>query len=654
MSALSWPIAVALVAAVLNAVIGVLAYVRSRGESLYRSLALISLAFSMWSLSFMRVYPEFTDPFWMKMMFTPLALLPGATLSFVWTFTGIPRGVRFWRVLPLYGAGVVTILLLWVEHLSLLRFRAAFLMGGIPIFGLGLSLLYFHWRDAADAAEKNRRGYVLAAFMIAAFGGLSDFVPILVGPRESLANLSLMLYSLIVLKAVEEHHLLDLRSALRRSLVLIAASSLLALLLTGLAWATRQVEGTLFLNFFLLSLILVVVLPLVWERINRAFNQLVFRRQAGHERALEKFDRAIEGVSNLEGVEAATVEAVRRTWGADAEVVWVRESLRGIEPRKTASPELLGLFSDGPQVYTAAGLRREGSKRLRRLGELLVVLGRRAIMPVVRDGDMVGVILAGPASQGFYDLADVRALRRLGVTVGRVVKSVELTAEILHADRLSHMGTLAAGIAHEVRNPLSCILGAVELLNIDISQEKKDECLAILKDEVLRLNGIVSELVDYSSPRSRNAKVEWKEAWERVERLLRTDLPENLELKCEGERAELGVSGDHMQQILINLIKNAVRSATSQKGKPEVVVSLNRVNGRAVLNVLDNGPGIPDDVLRRLFVPFETRSPGGTGLGLAMVRRLAELYGGRAWAENRSPGPGARFVVELPLAASEP
>jgi len=207
------------------------------------------------------------------------------------------------------------------------------------------------------------------------------------------------------------------------------------------------------------------------------------------------------------------------------------------------------------------------------------------------------------------------------------------------------MGTLAAGIAHEIRNPLSAMLGAVEVLRMNPPARQREEFLNVLKEEVRRLDGILTDLLDYSSPKSREARCEWTRVRERVTGLLRPELPERVSLEVEEAAVSLAVSGPHLQQILLNLIKNAVR-AVQDRG---VVKAGLAVNGRhAVLSVQDDGTGVPAEVLPRLFTPFASQAPGGTGLGLATVRRLAELYGGRAWAENTDSG--ARFSVELPLA----
>jgi signal transduction histidine kinase len=222
---------------------------------------------------------------------------------------------------------------------------------------------------------------------------------------------------------------------------------------------------------------------------------------------------------------------------------------------------------------------------------------------------------------------------------------------------LAQIGALSAGIAHEIRNPLSSILGAVELLRRS-RPEDPGGYLGVIAEEVRRLDATLNSLLEYASARPGRARCEWDEAWRRVERLVAGDLPAGVTL----EHSPAGpltraVTGAPLQQILNNLVHNATRAAGAPAAgargdlpltPPRIAVSAWARGRWAIIEVSDNGPGIPPDLMPRLFTPFATGSPGGTGLGLAMVRRLAQLYGGTAWAENLSPG--ARFVIELPLA----
>lgn len=645
---MSWALAAALASAGLNAAIAVLAWVRSRGSSLYRSFALISASFSLWSLAYLGAWPEFADPDWLRVLFTPLCWLPGAALAFVWSFTGVEGGERRWRTVPLYAAGAALFGLLWTGRITLLQFRAAFMAGGLPVFAAALYLLYRHWREAADAAEANRRGYLFAASAIAVLGGFTDFLPSLGLRAPALANAAFVAYSLIVLNAIGRHHLLDLGSAAGSAATLLGASTLLGLLLAALAWATSEVGGSLFLNFFVVSAVLAVALPFVWERLNRAFNRLVFRRQAQQERALERLERELGGAAALAAIEEAAARAVRSAWGAQSSAAWAAGRLRPFEGGATLSEEERKLFErvDGP--VTEPGLEHEGTPRALRLRALLKARSARAAVPVARDGNLVGVVFLSAPAAGFYDLAALRWFRRLEAAVAGAVRSAELTQELLHRERLAQMGVLAAGIAHEVRNPLSAMRGAVELLCGGAKEPERGEYLQVLSEEITRLDGLVADLLDYASPSPGRPRASWRAAFERVERLLKPELPDGGALAAEGEDRALAVSGKHLQQILLNLVRNALRAAPSSG--PRVLVRVSASGAGVRLEVEDNGPGFPESLLPALFTPFASRGAGGTGLGLATVRRLAELYGGRAWAGNPGPGRGARVIVELPLA----
>ncbi|MEK7745606.1 MAG: histidine kinase N-terminal 7TM domain-containing protein, partial [Elusimicrobiota bacterium] len=438
---MSWPIAVALASAAFNGIVGALAYVRGREQSLYRSFSLLGFSFAFWSLAYVRVWPDFDDRLWMRLLFTPLAWLPGAGLSFVWSYTGLPEESRKRRTAPLYAAGLLALGLLWGGKITLLQFRAAFIFSGLPIFALALGLLFAHWRKAQDAEEKNRRGYLLLATAIAVIGGFTDFLPAAGVPFLSLANLALMLYSVIVLLAISRHHLLDLRSALGQALGLGLAALLLGALLTLLAWLTRAMEGRLFLNFFLVSLLLTAALPPLWERYNAAFNRWFFSRQARRERDLEALERALDGVWELEGIESAVKGAVRSAWGAEAELLWENKALRGIESPASLPAGLRAPLGAEPAPSTLAVLRRGRAESGGPGGrdavlETMEARAAEAVVPVLREGELIAAVFVGAPSQGYFDLSAVRWLRRLGQSIARAARSAELARGLLRADRL--------------------------------------------------------------------------------------------------------------------------------------------------------------------------------------------------------------------------
>jgi two-component system NtrC family sensor kinase len=224
-------------------------------------------------------------------------------------------------------------------------------------------------------------------------------------------------------------------------------------------------------------------------------------------------------------------------------------------------------------------------------------------------------------------------------------------AELAASERLATVGRLAAGIAHEVGNPLSGILGYLSLVRARAGDDAElRDYVDRVEAEVQRINEIVRGLLDLGRP----AGTSWQVV--QLDRLVRTcvDLVRaGPDLKGREVTVEIpeGLVGKTdpgpLSQVLINLLINAGQ-AVGEGGHVQVKA---REDGDAVtLTVEDDGPGIPGQVLARLFQPFVTTKPAGkgSGLGLAVSEHLARTLGGTLTAHNRSQG-GASFTLRLPV-----
>ncbi|HZI16939.1 MAG TPA: ATP-binding protein [Myxococcus sp.] len=222
--------------------------------------------------------------------------------------------------------------------------------------------------------------------------------------------------------------------------------------------------------------------------------------------------------------------------------------------------------------------------------------------------------------------------------------------ELVSSERLATVGRLAAGVAHEVGNPLSGILGYLSLARMKATTPEVKDYLERIDHEVQRIDRIIRGLLELGRPGAGTlGPVEVGPVVETCVRLVRA-APEltgvDVALALEPGLLARGDSGP-LSQIVINLLLNA---AQAMGGQGSVRVSTRREGGEARLVVEDSGPGIPPDVMPRLFEPFfTTKGRQGTGLGLAVSLRLAQVMGGRLTAEN-APGSGARFTVYLPAA----
>ena len=229
-------------------------------------------------------------------------------------------------------------------------------------------------------------------------------------------------------------------------------------------------------------------------------------------------------------------------------------------------------------------------------------------------------------------------------------------------DRLAALGQMAAGLAHEIRNPLGAIKGAVELIEPALTKVDPDtgEFLGVIVEEVERLNRVVTEFLRYSRPfKGEMAPVHLSEVVAATVRLLDENSrrrvvvvpPPPLLPPARGD-------AEALRQVLLNLVRNGVDAVTAIEPPGVVRVSLGvrpggLPSGDAVtVTVRDNGTGFSSATLTNLFVPFHTTKSGGTGLGLPISQRIVENHRGLIEVSTPEEG-GAQFTVVLPVAASD-
>ncbi len=220
-------------------------------------------------------------------------------------------------------------------------------------------------------------------------------------------------------------------------------------------------------------------------------------------------------------------------------------------------------------------------------------------------------------------------------------------ARLIQSEKLAGVGRLAAGVAHEINNPLGVILGYTRLLRKK-AEGPLAEDLAVIEEETLRCQEIVEGLLDLTrAPRWERQPVDLaRTCAETVARLREARLLEGVEVEVRGEGRGRG-SPTKLRQVVLNLLKNAAEAAGPGG---HVSVEIREDGGGVVVVVDDDGPGIAPQARERLFEPFQSTKPKGTGLGLAVSRAIARAHGGDIEA-GASPWGGARFVLRLPGAS---
>jgi signal transduction histidine kinase len=266
------------------------------------------------------------------------------------------------------------------------------------------------------------------------------------------------------------------------------------------------------------------------------------------------------------------------------------------------------------------------------------------------DQEIGSMTLRAPTSHADLDAQLDQVVERVRAVCLRLQ---EQERDLLRAEQLAAVGRLAAGVAHEVRNPLTGIKFLVEgALRANNPSPIRDEDLLLIRQEIARMERTVQGLLDFAKTPAPDCKLyDLKQlACEAAGMIRGRAEAKSVAVRIHAAKDPMtaNVDRDQVISLLTNLLVNAIDAAPVGS---EVQLELKPdAEGRMQVAVLDSGPGIDPSIADRLFAPFVTTKPTGTGLGLAIARRIARDHGGTLTACNRPEG-GANFTLSLPGAS---
>ncbi len=219
------------------------------------------------------------------------------------------------------------------------------------------------------------------------------------------------------------------------------------------------------------------------------------------------------------------------------------------------------------------------------------------------------------------------------------------------AEHLASIGELAAGLAHEIRNPIAGIMGALEIITSETqASDPRREIFAEMHRQIVRINAIIQDLLSYARPRDMNmSRVNPDECVRNAIRLAEPQV-KNKEIRFDfrglGDGLRARLDSDKIQEVLLNLMLNSI-AAVSEKGVISVELQVKNEGGLRIL-LTDDGAGIREDVRPHIFTPFFTTKSGGTGLGLSICKKIVDAHAGSIGVMS-VPGQGTTFVIDLPV-----
>lgn len=486
-----------------------------------------------------------------------------------------------------------------------------------------------------------------------------------------------VVFLFMLAQALRHDRLLDLYEMVGRLLVATAVAFVIA----GLFYVLVTVVGqfnTMYLNAIIVAIVVLVLFNPLREKVEQQIQRFVFRERRKLEASLTMARRRLAHTLEVDRLGEVVMNALERSRAVTDGALYLRtEDGRAFElfasmggrtaPHlievATATP-LLELLEKGAVVVEQleSSAREQGEvgaegalAAAEVLGELRasVVLGARA-----EGGELIGLLVVlDDRVRDAFSPEDVTLMEALAAQIGVVVENSRVYAKMKERDRLAVLGQMAAGLAHEIRNPLGAIKGAAQLLADPAPDggeldDTAREFLGIILEEVERLDGVVGSVLDLARqnpgtvvPIDINGEVR------RTIQVLSTE-PALGQATLAQELADdlpfCSIAPDQLRQVLLNLIRNAVE-ATDRQGCVTISTRLRQRAGERLveITVSDDGPGIGPAALKNIFLPFFTTKEAGTGLGLAISQRIVQTAGGRIEVRSRE-GEGTAFAVVLP------
>jgi signal transduction histidine kinase len=546
--------------------------------------------------------------------------------------------------------------------------------------------------EASGSRAIQRRVRVLVAIGAAATGAsLADFLWFIGAPLPPVGAVLSIVFVFALAESLSRQRLVDLYDILTQLL----SATLLAFGLAGIFYVFVVLFGgfeTMYLGAILAAIVILLLFQPLREQVERYIHRAFFRERADLDRAVVNARGGLTHVLELDEVGHVVITALEASRRATGAALYLREPagedyelVLSFGPRAasridtaTARPLIERLSMSSSLLleevsHEVLDRRRRGWTQEAEAIERVLVAARAlgpfhsAVCLSVHGEthELLGILLVmDDRVRDAFSPEDVSLLESLAVQLAVAVENSRQYRRLQERDRLAALGQMAAGLAHEVKNPLGAIKGAAQLLNEPTADSRLEpserEFVQIILEEVERLDRVVGSVLDYARPSKGNPSV--VDVNEVVKGTLRVVASErtvpHVQTVLGKDLREVQADAEQLRQVLINLVRNAVQATagygtvtvTTRTRRPPVLgAATDGKSGWVEISVQDDGPGMAPNVYKNLFVPFFTTKESGTGLGLAISQRIVEDMGGRIEV-NSQPGSGSTFTLVLPAA----
>ncbi|MBN1209116.1 MAG: GAF domain-containing protein [Myxococcaceae bacterium] len=669
---------------------------RPRVVTLYSVFALTVAGYYL-ALFFAGILPS---PGWASRVAVGATLLiasvvPGTAVAFFLEFLGVSKGTHMLgrRMAVLSGVFGLAVAVTPLAERSWARVAM-----GVWVLGTlltSVSLLLNRVRTEESRIERLRLMYLAsgagASMLLTALDLLGQRYDI---PLPPLGAVFSTLYLFFLKETLLRLRLMDVHELLGK----IASQTVLAFILAAVftvltAWVTEN-TGLFVFNTVVAAFVISILMEPLRPKVEEQVVAIFFRERFELLRVLGALRARMATVIDISEVTRMLLDALHETGRVTHASVYMlaedRPGYRLLDSRgpppegfldTAAARGLLLAAASGQKAvlrenvdHRLAALRlqategkrfRDEGKRLQDTRAALVQMQSGICVPLVGNDRVIGFLnLWDERVPEAYASDEIALILSVAERVATVLENSKLYEKIRERDRLAALGEMAAGLAHEIRNPLGAIKGAAQCLDPKRMPGEDGEFLGVIVEEVNRLNGVVTAFLDYARPLKQSfGPTDLNEVVTRTMRLIQNDVPKQIELAVQLDLtvARVDADAEQLKQVLINLVQNAVQAMGTAAGRITVGTMKHdrfgefrgNMNEFVEVRISDTGPGIPLDQHQHIFVPFFTTKQKGTGLGLAICQRIVKNHGGSISVQSK-PGEGCTFIVRLPALPAEP
>lgn len=577
----------------------------------------------------------------------------------------------------------------------------ALALGGVYlyVFGLLAAALTSLWRrgeKSPSRAIRDRIRFLAAVGALAMTFTLADFVAFLGVNLPPIGAVLAVVFLFVLAESLTRPRLADLYELSGRLLVSTALAFALAGIFYGFITYIGRF-GEMYLNAVLVAIVVLVLFEPLEHEFETRINRFFFRERYDLESGVVELRRRLAHTLETEEMIEVVIAGLERSRRVTTCAVYLRDqdsngfdlvgAIGAAPPNRLESLAMRPLLERLGLSMSLEDLAREAEAPnavetmapVLTAAEALGTLKSSVLLAIRGDGEeLVGLLcVADDRVKDAFTPEEVTLLETVAAQMDVAIANSRIYDRMKERDRLAALGSMAAGLAHEVKNPLGAIKGAAQLLEevttdgAPTNDPTVKEFLGIILEETDRLNRVVGSFLDYARPHAGNpVPLDINGAVRRSVQILnsqKTDDLVDLRLELAEPLPRASIDPEKLRQVLMNLVQNAIQAmngrgrvtiATSSRRAPRAAWITSPPSGNSgrlppddaevvEISVADTGPGISQKVLKNLFVPFFTTKEQGTGLGLAISQSIVQNAGGSIQVQSQQ-GSGTKFTITLP------